>query len=323
VPLRQGASGAAITRVRAAGRGAALGLLTAGALASAVGLGGCAPAEKSRAFEQDECIGISTAALRTCPKATTLPGIDVSTFQGNVNWPQVKASGRVFSIARVSAGLKIVDSKFAQNWPGMKSAGMVRGVYQFFHPNEDAVKQADLLIAKVDAAGGLQPGDLPPVLDLEDTDDLASSVVVSQAKLWLARVEARYGVKPFVYTAFFMSDVIGSHFSGYPLWVANYNATCPLMPAGWTEWVFWQTSDTGVIPGISGATDTNLFNGTLAQLQAVTIPPPKASRPPAPLPASLDVDLGGSLPDDTEGSVMGSGRPSTAQTESATLPSCR
>ncbi len=228
----------------------------------------------------NECLGTSTSALKTCAGPTTLKGIDVSYYQGNVDWVKVKAAGQSFAFARVSDGIAYPDTKFAQNWPAMKKAGVVRGLYQFFRPGKDVTAQVNLLADKLDAAGGLQPGDLPPVLDLESDGGLPAATVVARAKSWLAQVEQKYGVKPIVYTAAFMSPVIGTNFSGYTLWVANYQTTCPTMPSGWTDWEFWQSSDSGKVDGISGAVDTNFFNGSLADLQALTVQPPKT--PPEP-----------------------------------------
>src|SRR5262245_50918479 len=113
-----------------------------------------------------EEVGVGAANLEVCA-TKTLTGVDVSHHNEAVNWTKVKASGRTFAFARVSDGISHPDERFATNWSGIKSAGLIRGVYQFFRPSRDPVQQADLLIKKVAAAGGLKPGDLPPVLDLE------------------------------------------------------------------------------------------------------------------------------------------------------------
>ena len=258
-----------------------------------------------------ERLGETAAPLRTCAKGGTLTGIDVSYYQGTVDWAKVKGDGRTFAFARASDGLNYPDTKFAQNWPAMKSAGVIRGVYQYFRPSQDPAEQADLMLDKIKAAGGLQPGDLPPVLDLETASGLSSSVVVARAKTWLAAVEKAIGQKPIVYTAAFMSDVIGSNFSGYTLWVANYEATCPYMPSGWTDWHFWQNSDSGSVDGVGGNVDTNLFNGSLKELKALTLKPANPNgggKPPS---------GGGDFPtfeepkakDGSQGSTMGEGAP--------------
>jgi lysozyme len=205
-------------------------------------------------------------ALKVCSTGPVLKGVDVSKYQANVSWSSVKSSGRSFAFARVSDGVSYPDSYFATNWSGIKAAGLVRGAYQYFRPAQDPVAQADLMIAKL--GGKILTGDLPAVLDLETTDGLASATVVARAKTWLARVEAGTGKRPIVYTAAFMSSTIGTSFSAYPLWVANYGTTCPTLPTGWSNWKFWQSASTGSVPGIAGNVDVNDFQGTLADLKA-------------------------------------------------------
>jgi lysozyme len=228
-------------------------------------IAGCA------ATSDEEAIDSSSDELRKCADGTTVRGIDVSKYQGNVDWAKVKASGKAFAFARVSDGNNSPDAKFAQNWPAMKSAGLVRGAYQYFRASQDATKQANLLIDKIVEAGGLHAGDLPPVLDLEQSDGAAAATVLSRAKTWLALVEAKFGVKPIVYTGNNMSSVTKTTFSSYLLWVPNYGASCPLMPSGWTNWTFWQDSQTGSCSGVSGAVDTDYFNGSLDKLKELAL----------------------------------------------------
>jgi lysozyme len=193
----------------------------------------------------------------------------------------------------------------------------VRGVYQYFRPSQDPEDQANLLLNKVKAAGGLQAGDLPPVLDLETDSGLAAATVVARAKAWLAFVESKIGAKPIIYTAAFMSNVIGNNFGAYTLWVANYGATCPLMPSGWTDWKFWQDSQTGSVPGVSGAVDTNFFNGTLTALKTLTVkatPQPPTPPPDLPIPDEEPEDVG------DQGATIGSGNP--PETASASVDLC-
>jgi lysozyme len=214
------------------------------------------------------CGGEFQDALRVCGSGPTVTGIDVSFWQASVNWTAVKAQGHSFAFARISDGVAHSDTQFAANWQGMKAAGLTRGAYQFFRSNQDPVAQADLVVAKLQAAGGIEAGDLPVVLDLESTDGQTNATVVAKAKQWLARVEELTGKRPLVYTAAFMSPTLGNNFGSYPLWVANYGATCPSMPSGFTQWKFWQYTDSGHTSGVNGNTDTNVFNGDEAALAA-------------------------------------------------------
>ena len=203
-----------------------------------------------------------------------MPGIDVSYYQGTITWASVKASGQKFAITRVSDGMTFADSKFITNWQAIKAQGLVRGTYQFFRPGQDPLGQANFLLARVAAAGGFQPNDLPVVMDMETADGQTPATIQARMHIWLNRIEAATGKKPIIYTANFMSGNIGTGFSSYVLWVANYGAVCPLMPSGWAQWKIWQYSSTGSVSGISGNVDVNKWNGTLAQLIDYVTPPP-------------------------------------------------
>jgi lysozyme len=237
---------------------------------------GCA----SRTEQAEQCLGQGAFELRVCAADETVEGIDVSYYQGTVDWSAVQRAGKVFAFARVSDGTAHPDSQFARNWPAMKAAGLIRGAYQFFRASVDPTAQANLLLSMLEAAGGLKPGDLPPVLDVETVDGQSNATVVARMRTWLARVEQAIGRKPLIYTAAMMSTVLADHFSSYPLWVANYTTQCPLMPSGWTDWKFWQKSSTGSVAGITGNVDLDVFNGTLAELRAFALQPPDGGTSP-------------------------------------------
>ncbi len=226
---------------------------------------------------ENACSG-SGEALSVCASGAVVKGVDVSIYQGSVNWTSVKAAGMVFAIARVSDGTGTLDSTFSPNWKGMKSAGLVRGVYQFFEPGEDPVKQADLVISEVKAAGGFIAGDLPPVMDMETTGGASDATIQANMQTWLDTIQKAIGRKPIIYTNLNTSSHFGGKFGSYPLWVASWGATCPTMPNGYKGWQFWQYADTGSVSGISGGVDHDEFNGTLADLKAWANPPPP---PPA------------------------------------------
>ncbi|MBX3197152.1 MAG: hypothetical protein KF894_03260 [Labilithrix sp.] len=281
---------------------------------------GCSAADDTATSDapMNECIGTTSSALKVCAGPTTLRGVDVSYYQADVDWAKVKADGQTFAFVRVSDGISHPDTKFAQNWPATKQAGLVRGLYQFFRPARDVAAQVDLLADMLDAAGGLQPGDLPPVLDLESDGGLPAATVVARAKQWIALIEDKYGVKPIVYTAAFMSNIIGNNFAGYTLWVANYQTSCPTMPSGWTDWTFWQDSDKGKVDGVNTPVDTNFFNGSLADLAALTVQAPKVPAPPSLKDGPgrfLPADVGTWTPDDgpDQGATIGSSQPKEPQ----------
>ncbi len=223
-------------------------------------LPGCGPAE-----EFDPETGEAIDAVTVCAKGATVEGIDVSVWQGSVDWAAVKQSGIAFAIARVSYGTS-KDTWFDTNWSGMKSAGLVRGAYQFFLPQQDAIAQADLMLK---AIGQLGAGDLPPVLDVEDTGGQSAATITNKIHQWADHIEAAIGKKPIIYTGkyFWQDNVASADFSSYPLWIPNYSFNCPNLPDGyWNDWLFFQYTSTGSVPGVSGNVDRNKFNGTLQDL---------------------------------------------------------
>jgi lysozyme len=223
-------------------------------------------------------VGHTRGAVVVCSGGSTVQGIDVSEFQGSINWGQVAASGRGFAIARVSDGTGHPDPTFAANWEGIKAAGMVRGVYQFFRASEDPTAQANIV---VNAIGSIAPGDLPPVADVEVMDGQSGATLVAHLATWLNVIEARLGVTPMIYSAPGFWDPLPStgQFAGEALWVANWQVICPDTPTPWGGWAFWQYADDGSVPGIAGAVDLDEFNGASATLDPIGSPAPPPSTP--------------------------------------------
>ncbi len=213
------------------------------------------------------------SAETVCADGPTLDGIDVAHYQGDIDWAAVRADGVSFAFIRVSHSTHTPDRLFEQNWAGAKQAGVIRGVYQYFRPADDPVAQANYMLERV---GSLEPGDLPPVIDVEATDDLAPDQIADSVGRWIARVEEVWGVRPIIYTGkyFWQDNVASTRFADYPLWVAQYRQGCPDLPSQWSDWVIWQTSDSGRFNGIDANTDTDVFNGDRAALLALTVGEP-------------------------------------------------
>jgi lysozyme len=170
-----------------------------------------------------------------------------------------------------------MDPTFGANWAGIKAAGMVRGVYQFFRASEDPTAQANIV---VNAVGSIGAGDLPPVADVEVMDGESGATLVANLATWVSVIKSRLGVTPVIYSAPGFWDALPStgQFGGDRLWVANWQVNCPDTPTPWTAWRFWQYADNGTVSGIGDAVDLDEFDGTRAELDALVGPAPYAAQ---------------------------------------------
>lgn len=207
----------------------------------------------------------------------TVPGIDVSYWQAGIDWSKVKATGQRFAFVKTTEGEGYSDPTFEVNWAGAKEAGLLRGAYCFFHPNQDALKQADRFLGVLQAAD--DAGELPCVLDLEVTDGVAKDKIIAKAKVWLDSVEQRAGRKPIIYSGVsFLETSFTDSGGGVPAWAQDYAlwlgwfpkhytpGMTPMMPRGWPKWTFWQYHDKASIAGIDTAVNLDVFNGTVEEL---------------------------------------------------------
>ena len=197
-------------------------------------------------------------------------GIDVYEGDGSVDWTAVRNSGKTFAFVRATEGLTITDQAFDHHWPVMKMDGIIRGAYHFFHPHTSPpVEQAQHFLNTVK----LEPGDLPPVLDVEVSDDVDDiDFIISGIRQWLNEVESgikqRTGknIKPIIYTfPNFWIDTLGnpSDFAEYPLWVAHFGVDTPYVPSSWGtgNWLIHQyQGDVDNVAGVSGSSDLDKFN---------------------------------------------------------------
>ncbi|HVI48292.1 MAG TPA: glycoside hydrolase family 25 protein [Chitinophaga sp.] len=199
-------------------------------------------------------------------------GIDVSKFQKDINWHAVKQMQvdniRIsFAFIKATEGITRQDAAFKQNWERAGKAGLIRGAYHFFYSTRDPIKQAINFRNVVD----LTSGDLPPVLDIETSNNQPAAVIRSTAKIWLEEMEKAYKVKPIIYTNIhFYETYLGNEFDDYPLWIAHYYQK--ERPASKRPWLFWQHSDIGRVNGIRTTVDFNVFKGDSTDLAKLCIP---------------------------------------------------
>ncbi len=196
-------------------------------------------------------------------------GIDVSQYQGQIQWNQVRTIEGAFPIQfvfiRATAGKDKVDAQFARNWKESKNNKLLRGAYHFYRPNENSLAQAALFIRTVT----LRKGDLPPILDIESLPkNQPMDSLKAGLRRWLTKVDQHYGIKPIIYTnERYYEDFLQDDFSDFQFWIANYNFFAETMQ---DDWLFWQFTEKASIVGIEGNVDVNLYNGTPKMLNYLT-----------------------------------------------------
>lgn len=195
-------------------------------------------------------------------------GIDVSHWQGDIDWNQVYGDGYRFAFCKASGGVSVVDSEFEDNMQNGTAAGVYMGPYHFAHPESNtALDEVDHFL---NVAGDyITDGYLRPVLDLESGDgDLTWEELSAWADTWMSEVEARTGVEPLIYTGWYR-DYLEPYMANYDLWVAywTYDSSGEPETGIWDDWTVWQYSDEGSVSGISGNVDLDVYDGNMDQLE--------------------------------------------------------
>lgn len=209
------------------------------------------------------------------PDGYEIRGIDISHHQGKIDWDKlrnamIKGTPIRFVLIKATEGTTYIDENFSENFYQARENGFIRGAYHFWSNRSSAKAQAYYFLSKVQ----LEPGDLPPILDVEHKPADMSVKDFQQAVLcWLHIVEDHYHVKPILYTYYKFKDkyLSDDRFDGYPYWIAHYYVQKMEYPG---QWKFWQHTDAGKLPGINGYVDLNIYNGSFYDLHQLTIPEP-------------------------------------------------
>ncbi|MEU7568778.1 lysozyme [Streptomyces fradiae] len=208
------------------------------------------------------------------PYATQTEGVDVSSHQGNVNWPALWTSGVKWAYVKATEGTYYRNPYFAQQYNGSYDIGMIRGAYHFATPDTaSGAAQADYFVNN--GGGWSRDGKtLPGVLDIEWNPYGPACYGKTQAGMvgwirdFLARYAYRTGRDAVIYTATSWWKQCTGNYGGFgsanPLWIARYNTTVGELPAGWLYHTMWQYTSTGPIVG-----DHNRFNGAYDRVQAL------------------------------------------------------
>ena len=208
------------------------------------------------------------------PKPHDYPihGIDVSKFQGDIDWNEVANSGVKFAWIKATEGGDRADARFRANWDGAKAAGVPHGAYHFVYWCRPPMEE----MAFFEQNAPVEEDALPPVLDVEATPTsptchrhLTRAGATADMKVMLGEMERHYGKRPIIYTTvdFYEAILSDGAFMDYPIWVRSTKHN-PAVKYGSRAWAFWQYQSDGQTPGINGAVDRDVFYGSRKQWQA-------------------------------------------------------
>lgn len=202
------------------------------------------------------------------PEKFDVLGVDVSRYQGHVEWDVIASQDVRFAFIKATEGSSYQDPCFAANWENAQRSGIYVGAYHFFSYESSGETQAQNFIETV----GMAEGTLPPVVDLEFYGDYYEEPLSKKEtrvilNALLDSLESYYGVKPIIYTTTraYYSYILGGGYGAYPLWMRDVHVE-PIV-----RWRFWQYSDQGMLDGYDGkqddqneaCIDLNVYHGNM------------------------------------------------------------
>ena len=184
------------------------------------------------------------------PQKYPVMGVDVSRYQGNIDWPVIAGQNITFAFIKATEGSSHQDPCFSENWSEVGKTNIYAGAYHFFSFESSGETQAQNFISTV---GDLNDNSLPPVIDLEFYGDYSTSPLSRKEtqeilNALLKNLEAYYHVKPIIYTTTraYYHYLLGGGYGDYPLWFRN------MYQEPFVNWSFWQYSDEGILAGYDG-----------------------------------------------------------------------
>lgn len=221
---------------------------------------------------------LSGPALALAPQGQTAPGIDVSAWQGEIDFSQVQSQGIQTVYIRAAMGQGRQDEYWRTNYRKAKAAGLKVGFYHYVtaRSQDQAREQAAFFAGLIE---GLDM-DCRPVMDFETFGELDKEQINQVALAYLTRLEELCGGRPAVYSnSWTAAHVFDERLAGYPLWIAEYGPDQPREGGAWKAWAGFQYSSQGRVRGIKGNVDLDRFTAAMDWQGA----------PPAPQPAEREV----------------------------------
>ncbi|MEV6962897.1 lysozyme [Streptomyces sp. NPDC051207] len=206
-------------------------------------------------------------------------GIDVSHWQGAINWTSVRNAGIQFAWIKATEGTSYKDPQFNTNYTNAYYAGVIRGAYHFARPDiSSGATQANYFAS----SGGAWSRDnmtLPGVLDIEHNPygSMCYGLSTTAMRTWITDFYNAYKARTtrdvVIYTTAGWWNTCTGNWTGMysksPLWVAHWGVSSPTLPTGFPTWTVWQYTATGSVSGVSGHVDRNQFNGSRDRLLAL------------------------------------------------------
>ena len=216
----------------------------------------------------------SASAPASPPAAAAVQGFDVSHFQPQVDFSGMPARGVSFVFLKTTQGDSYVDPLYAPRLVAARTAGLAVGGYHYYDPTRPARSQLQHFVQHL----AWQPGDLPPVVDIEaplastqasagSGPSAADQALVQDLRCFLGTLQALFGVPPLLYTGKDYANAFLQQLDDHPLWLAEYNNQAqPALPQGWKRWWFWQHTQSGQLAGVQGPVDLSRFWGSADDL---------------------------------------------------------
>lgn len=221
---------------------------------------------------------LMTPSMAFSPLSDTIyEGIDVSAWQGDIDFNQVRNSGISIVYVKSSEGFSFVDPYFEQNYANAKIAGLKVGFYHYVTARtvSEAIRQAEFFVSTI---SGKSP-DCKLAIDFESFGSLDVNAINQISLAFIRRVEELSGKEVIVYSNEYNASNVFYSLASYPLWVAQYEVSSPTVSANWNTWAGWQYTDQGEVPGISVYVDRDKFTEYVLLDETAEIPKPIDTKP--------------------------------------------
>lgn len=202
--------------------------------------------------QMGHAIAISNTHLNSHKSAEFREGIDVSHYQGHINWDEVaKGTSISYVYLKATEGATYVDDTYDRNLREVRRVGLNVGSYHFYRPNTCWKEQLKNMTSIVK----VENQDLVPIIDIEHRGSVSPTKFIEDLKLFINKVTEHYGKKPLLYTyQKFYNRYLLYQFKDYHFMIAQYRSDSPLLNDG-KDYIMWQYTSSGSIPGIKGDVD--------------------------------------------------------------------